>query len=101
MSGGKPSLRFGPEPEHFLHFTLDGTPLTAYPGDTIAAALYANGLRAWRRSRSGELRGMFCGIGVCYECLVTVDGVSGLRACQVEVHEGMAVQTNLLEETQA
>lgn len=98
MSAAESSRRFGPVPERVLSFTVDGAPCTAYPGDTIAAALYAAGIRAWRRSRQGDLRGLFCGIGVCYDCLVMVDGVPNRRACQIEVREGMAVQTNLGDE---
>jgi predicted molibdopterin-dependent oxidoreductase YjgC len=94
-SQGDASLRYGPESERTLSFIVDGTPCIAYPGDTIAAALYAAGRRAWRRSRHGDLRGLLCGIGVCFDCLVTVDGIPNQRACQVEVRDGMAVETNL------
>ena len=90
--------RFGPTAEPTLIFTVDGEPLSACPGDTIAAALYAAGRRAWRRSRPGDLRGLLCGIGVCFDCLVTVDGAPGQRACQVEVRDGMAVETNIAGE---
>lgn len=83
--------------EQSLTFSLDGRPCNALPGETIAAALFAAGIRGWRRSRHGDLRGLLCGMGVCYDCLVTVDGTPGLRACQVEVREGMAVETNLVE----
>ena len=83
--------------EPALTFSLDGQPCRALPGETIAAALYAAGIRAWRRSRYGDPRGLLCGMGICYECLVTVDGTPGLRACQVEVREGMLVETNLVE----
>jgi predicted molibdopterin-dependent oxidoreductase YjgC len=81
--------------EQPISFTIDGEPCTAYPGDTIAAALYAAGKRAWRRSRAGEARGLFCGMGVCFDCLVSIDGVPNLRACQTLVQAGMAVTTNL------
>jgi predicted molibdopterin-dependent oxidoreductase YjgC len=75
--------------------TVDGKPVRAMPGETLAAALYAAGIRAWRRSRQGDPRGLLCGMGVCYDCLVTVDGVPGQRACQVEVRPGMVVSTGL------
>jgi predicted molibdopterin-dependent oxidoreductase YjgC len=80
-----------------LAFTVDSEPCVAHPGDTVAAALYASGRRAWGRSRTGDMRGLFCGIGVCYECLVTVDGVPNQRACQVEIRNGMVVRTDLEE----
>jgi predicted molibdopterin-dependent oxidoreductase YjgC len=95
MSGTASPYRTGTAPERVVTFTVDGDVCVAHPGDTIAAALYATGRRAWRRSRAGDLRGLFCGIGICFECLVTVDGAPDQRACQVEVREGMAVRTDL------
>jgi predicted molibdopterin-dependent oxidoreductase YjgC len=73
--------------------TLDGVPLQAYLGETIAGALLASGQRAWRRTAGGEPRGLFCGIGVCFDCTVTVDGVPNVRACITPVIEGMVVET--------
>ncbi len=61
---------------------VDGRELPAYDGDTIAAVLVRDGRVSWRRSRIGDRpRGLFCGIGACQDCLVTVDGVRGVRAC--------------------
>ncbi len=91
-------LRFGKETGRPFTITLDGEPLPAYPGDTVASALYAAGKRAWRRSRAGDARGLLCGIGLCFDCLITVDGVPNQRACQVTVREGMELQTNCDEE---
>lgn len=76
---------------------VDGEPHTAYPGDTAAAVLYAAGRRYWRRSRSGEARGLFCGMGVCFDCLVTVDGSPDVRACQAPARPGMKIVTGLAE----
>jgi predicted molibdopterin-dependent oxidoreductase YjgC len=84
-----------PAPEQGIHFTLDGAPLGALAGDTIASALYAAGIRAWRRARPGDERGLLCGIGICFDCLVTVDGLPGQRACQVILRDGMKIETNL------
>jgi len=81
-----------------ITITLDGAPLQAYLGDTIAGALLANGQRAWRRTEGGEPRGMFCGMGICFDCLVTVDGVSNVRACITPVVDGMVVKTEGPEE---
>jgi predicted molibdopterin-dependent oxidoreductase YjgC len=90
------SMRFRTfEQVHPIPFTFDGEAMTALPGDTIAAALYAAGVRAWRRSRAGDNRGLFCGIGVCFDCLVTVNGLPDQRACQTLVFPGMVVETNL------
>jgi predicted molibdopterin-dependent oxidoreductase YjgC len=72
---------------------VDGAPLPAFVGETIAGALLASGGRAWRHTRHGQPRGMFCGIGVCFDCLVTVNGTPKVRACLTPVAEGMTVQT--------
>jgi hypothetical protein len=73
--------------------TLDGVPLQAYLGETIAGALLANGRRAWRRTEGGEPRGLFCGMGICFDCMVTVDSVPNVRACITPVIEDMVVET--------
>jgi predicted molibdopterin-dependent oxidoreductase YjgC len=74
-------------------FTFEGRAVPAEPGQTVAAALWASGIRWWRRTRrSGEPRGLFCGIGVCFDCLVVVNGVTGQRACLVEVGDGDVVE---------
>lgn len=65
-------------------FTLrvDGHEVPAYDGETIAAVLVRSGRISWRRTRHGDRpRGLFCGIGACQDCLVSVDGVRGVRAC--------------------
>lgn len=75
-------------------FTFDGRPITAEAGQSIAAALLAAGIRSWRTTRvDGSPRGMFCGIGVCFDCLVTVDGRPGVRACLAETRAGDRVET--------
>jgi predicted molibdopterin-dependent oxidoreductase YjgC len=77
-----------------LAFTFDGAPLSAEPGQSIGAALIAAGHRSWRTTRrEGRPRGLFCGIGVCFDCLVTVNGRPGRRACLLEVRDGDAVDT--------
>jgi aerobic-type carbon monoxide dehydrogenase small subunit (CoxS/CutS family) len=74
---------------------VDGAELTAYAGDTVAAVLVRAGLVSWRRTRVGHRpRGLFCGIGACQDCLVTVDGVDGVRACLAPVAPGTAVTTS-------
>lgn len=72
---------------------VDGAPLQAFAGETIAGALLSSGRRAWRHTRRGQSRGLFCGIGVCFDCLVTVNGTPQVRACLTPVAEGMVVQT--------
>lgn len=72
---------------------VDGARVDAYAGESLATALLAAGVRAFRRARSGAPRGPFCNMGVCFECVVTVDGELGVRACATQVHEGMSVET--------
>jgi predicted molibdopterin-dependent oxidoreductase YjgC len=71
--------------------TLDGRTVTAYEGETVAALLLAEGELSTRITVRGEPRGVFCGMGVCFDCLVVVDGVPNTRACMTWVREGMAV----------
>ena len=72
--------------------TVDGRPVRAHAGESVAAALLAEGIAATRRTVSGEPRGVFCGMGVCFDCLVVVDGVPNTRACMTFVAEGMDVR---------
>jgi predicted molibdopterin-dependent oxidoreductase YjgC len=77
-----------------VRFQFDWQELTAAPGETIAVALLAAGVQALRTtSRREEPRGLFCNMGVCFDCLVEVDGHANQRACQVVVREGMQVRT--------
>jgi predicted molibdopterin-dependent oxidoreductase YjgC len=74
-------------------FVFDGGEVAATPGQSIAAALIAAGHRSWRTTRgSGEPRGAFCGIGVCFDCLVTVNGRPNQRACLAEARPGDRVE---------
>ncbi len=75
-----------------IELLVDGEVIPAYVGETIAAALTAAGRRVFRHaSRTGAPRGVFCGIGVCFECLVTVEGMGQVRSCMVAVRPGMKV----------
>jgi len=71
--------------------TLDGLPVTGYEGESVATVLLAEGLLATRTTARGAPRGVFCGMGVCFDCLVVVDGVPNTRACVTWVREGMDV----------
>jgi predicted molibdopterin-dependent oxidoreductase YjgC len=78
-----------------VSFTFDGQPMTAEPGQTVGAALLAAGIRSWRVTRAGgRPRGLFCGIGVCFDCLVDVNEDRAVRACLVPVREGDQVRTS-------
>jgi predicted molibdopterin-dependent oxidoreductase YjgC len=76
-----------------ITITVDGHPVPAYAGETIAGALLASGRRAWRHTRHGQPRGLYCGIGLCFDCLVTVNGTPNVRACLTPVTPGMIVET--------
>jgi len=81
-------VRRGPK----ITITVNDRPVTAYLGESVAAVLIAEGYRAFRRTaRAGEPRGLFCGMGVCYDCLVVIDGQPGRRACMTDVRDGMRV----------
>ena len=72
---------------------VNGVEVQAYEGELLHAALAAAGFRTLRKSHAAhEPRGFFCGMGLCQECLVTVDGVSDVRSCETEVVDGMAVE---------
>ncbi|CAM5614819.1 Putative molibdopterin-dependent oxidoreductase YjgC OS=Streptomyces violarus OX=67380 GN=FHS41_001098 PE=4 SV=1 [Streptomyces violarus] len=61
---------------------FDGWPVRALPGQTVAAVLWASGVTSWRTTRGeGRPRGVFCGIGVCFDCLVTINDRPNQRAC--------------------
>jgi len=72
--------------------TLDGRPVIAYEGESVAALLLAEGITATRVTPGGEPRGVYCGMGVCFDCLVVVDGVPNTRACVTWVRDGMNVE---------
>lgn len=72
-------------------FTFEGEQVTAWAGDSIAMALYASEHRVLRNSsRDGAPRGVLCNMGICYECLVVVDGDT-VRSCTTLVRDGMSV----------
>ena len=77
-----------------VSFTLDGQPAIAFDGESIAAAMLAGGHRTMRRTaRRNDPRGVFCGIGDCYDCLVQVDGRPNVQACLTPVVDGMRIET--------
>ena len=77
-----------------VQITVDGESIQAYEGESLAAALLAAGRRVFRHAEpGGDPRGIFCGMGICYDCLVTVTGQDHVRACMTLVQEGMQVST--------
>ncbi|GGM42401.1 (2Fe-2S)-binding protein [Promicromonospora citrea] len=81
-----------PGPDRPLTVWVDGEPVTGTAGQTIAGVLLGAGRRAWRTTRGGAApRGVFCGIGVCFDCLVEVNGLRDVRACLRRAHDGDVV----------
>ena len=75
-----------------IMFQFNGRPIAGYPGETIAAALYAEGLRIFSRSfKYHRPRSLFCLSGHCSHCLMRVDGIPNVRICRVLVQPGMKV----------
>ena len=77
-----------------IQVTIDGRPVSARAGDSVAAVLMAENVGPTRVSAvSGAPRGPYCMMGVCFECLVTIDGVGNRQGCLVPAAEGMAIAT--------
>ena len=72
---------------------VDGDAIPAHPGETIGAAMAAAGLRTFRKTPTGSPRGMYCGMGLCHECLVTVNGDPNQRACRTLAFPDTRVET--------
>ena len=89
-----PILTIAPKAE--IPIVFDGQTLLAREGETVAAALMANGIRVFRRTaKRGEPRGLFCGIGQCTDCIMEIDGVPNQRTCMTIVRAGMRVNTQI------
>jgi aerobic-type carbon monoxide dehydrogenase small subunit (CoxS/CutS family) len=73
---------------------VNGVPVAVPPGATVAAAIVTLGEAVFRRSVRGEPRGPLCGMGVCFECRVTVNGVPHVRSCQILCGAGMEIETD-------
>ncbi|WP_075854634.1 FAD-dependent oxidoreductase [Rhizobium hainanense] len=89
MPSVSPAPRSQAEPT--IEFFVDGRSRHAVHGMTIAAAIEASGPHGFSRGLKGEARGLFCGMGACHDCLVTVDGKVSQRACMTTVEAGMHV----------
>ena len=91
--GLRVAVTAGVERGERLTFTFDGEPIVAFRGESVAAALLAAGQRTLRLTAVGAApRGVFCGMGVCFDCLVVIDGEPSRRACVTFVTEGMKVE---------
>lgn len=72
---------------------VDGREIRAQRGVSVAAALLDNAVPVFRRSAGGDARSPLCGMGICYECRVTIDDVAHRRACLVTVADGQRITT--------
>jgi len=73
---------------------INGVAVTMPAGSMVSAAIMKTGVVAFRRSATGEPRGPLCGMGICFECRVTIDGEAHCRSCQTVCREGMDVRTD-------
>ena len=76
-----------------VSIAFNGRPVSALMGESVGAALSAAGIVELRRTAAGEARGLHCGMGACFDCLVTIDGRAHQRACMVAVTDGMVVES--------
>lgn len=78
-----------PVPPRPVTITVDGDRITGIDGQSLAGVMLAAGRAAWRTTARGRRpRGVFCGIGVCFDCVVTVNGIRDVRACQRRARDG-------------
>jgi sarcosine oxidase subunit alpha len=82
-----------------LSLRVDGRPIEAFAGETVAGVLLANGIAAFRVDSGGRPRGLFCNMGTCSECYVHVLATGGtprrLRACLTPVEDNMQIETGV------
>ena len=78
-----------------IRFWYDGQPVDGLEGETVAAALAASGLRRLRHTRDGGRRGLYCGMGACFDCLVTIDGQASQRACLSKAADGQQIRSTM------
>lgn len=73
---------------------VNGVSVSIPAGSMVAAAVLESGITSFRRSVAGEVRGPLCGMGICFECRVTINGVAHVRSCQTICENGMDVRTD-------
>ena len=77
-----------------IKLSINNQLVSVEEGTTVAAAVLASGIVHFRRSVSGSPRGPLCGMGICFECRVTIDGVELERSCNIPARDGMEVATD-------
>lgn len=79
--------------KEIVNIRVNGENIPAFAGETVLAALIASGYKTIRKSPVlKEKRGALCGMGVCFECLATIDGIPNKRACMVQVDDNMEIE---------
>jgi D-hydroxyproline dehydrogenase subunit gamma len=73
---------------------INGASVSVPRGTTVASAVLLSGTQILRRSVRGEPRGPLCGMGICFECRLTINGRRHSRSCQFVCEAGMEVNTN-------
>jgi len=81
----------------FGKIIINGCEFDIQEGDTVGTCLMRGGILITHRSYSGEPRGIYCAIGICNGCLVTIDGLENIRACVTKARPGMIIQTERIE----
>jgi len=77
-----------------VNVKINDKPIIAFAGELVSTVLQAEGIQIFnRKHKTGNPSGIYCGMGVCYECLVTVNGVPNIRACQTIVENCMIINT--------
>ena len=77
-----------------VSLSVNGVEVTLPAGSMVSTAILKTGVSAFRRSVTGEPRGPLCGMGICFECRVTIDGEAHCRSCQTLCRNGMDVRTD-------
>jgi predicted molibdopterin-dependent oxidoreductase YjgC len=86
--------RFTDRPEQGVTITVDGREISANATDSVAAAMFAAGITTCRTTVvAARARGPYCMMGVCFDCLVIVDGVGSRQGCMTRVRDGMVVES--------
>lgn len=80
-----------------IEVTVNGRLVNAFEGELVSTVLQALGIHTFHRHKDGSPSGLYCLMGVCYQCLVTIDGLTNQRACQTYIKPGMRIETDLQE----
>ena len=77
-----------------IKIQINAEKVSVQNGSTVATAIFESGAKSFRKSVSDKNRFPLCGMGICFECRVTIDGVKHQRSCQILAREGMKIETD-------